>query len=188
MDQTEKHKKTCKRYNITGHAHSLTFSCFRNRPFMNSDLACNFLAQAINKARQEHNFHLWAYIFMPEHVHLLIYPTEAEYSISDILTSIKQSVSRRVFIHLRRNAPEKMKYFETGQDGIKYKFWQDGGGYDKNITGSEVIFNIADYIHRNPVRRGLVESPLDWHWSSAGEWDKEGTGPISIDRKFFPIV
>ena len=45
-----------------------------------------------------------AYVVMPEHVHLLVWPTEAEYDISRILNSIKQSVAKRALMHVRRHA------------------------------------------------------------------------------------
>jgi REP element-mobilizing transposase RayT len=35
---------------------------------------CQWLAEAIDEARTQHDFALWAYVFMPEHVHLIIYP------------------------------------------------------------------------------------------------------------------
>jgi len=64
--------KKCKRYSIDGHAHELTFSCFHRRQFLRSDRACNWLARAISNAREKHLFHIWAYVFMPTHAHLLI--------------------------------------------------------------------------------------------------------------------
>ncbi|OHB61113.1 MAG: hypothetical protein A2167_08085 [Planctomycetes bacterium RBG_13_46_10] len=68
-------KKKCKRYNISGHAHELTFSCYRNQKFLLSDRTCQWLIESIEKAKVKHNFSLWAFVFMPDHVHLLIKPT-----------------------------------------------------------------------------------------------------------------
>jgi putative transposase len=67
--------KHCKRYNDPGHAHELTFTCFKNQPFLAKDRARSWLAEAIALARRKHSFHVWSYVFMPEHVHLLIWPT-----------------------------------------------------------------------------------------------------------------
>ena len=181
------HHKLCKRINTPGDAHELNFSCFKNRSFLNYDLTRNYLAEAITAARDKHKFHLWAYVFMPNHVHLLIWPTEEPYSISAILTSIKQSVALMAFIHLRKNDPEKLKYFETGQKHIMYRFWQDGGGYDRNLTTPDIILNVVEYIHTNPVRGGLVDNPLDWYWSSARQWEGREEGPVRIDKESFPV-
>ena len=46
-------------------------------------------------------------------------------------------------------------------------FWQSGGGYDRNIIEPGTLQATVDYIHKNPVRRGLVNKAVDWSWSSA---------------------
>ena len=46
-------------------------------------------------------------------------------------------------------------------------FWQCGGGYDRNATEPRTLLQMIDYIHNNPVRRGLVAKATDWIWSSA---------------------
>ena len=88
--------KTCHRYNEPGDAHELTFSCFKRRRFLSKNRTRQWLAEAIAKAT--HPFHVWCYVFMPQHAHLLIWPSEPEHSIEAILQSIKQSVSRRALI------------------------------------------------------------------------------------------
>ena len=58
-------------------------------------------------------------------------------------------------------------------------FWQPGGGYDRNITSTEALRAMIDYIHANPVRRGLVARVEDWEWSSA-RW-YVGIQPVRIE-------
>jgi putative transposase len=93
--EEETFRKTCRRWNAPWDAHELTFSCFRRRAFLGKDRTRHYLAEAVNRARTIHGFHVWAYVMMPEHVHLLIWPGAEVYSISAILLSIKQSVARR---------------------------------------------------------------------------------------------
>jgi hypothetical protein len=73
---TMPHRKACKRYNTPGHAHALTFSCFRRQAFLSKDQSRQWLIEAIDRARQKLHFHVWAYVIMPEHAHLLVWPTE----------------------------------------------------------------------------------------------------------------
>jgi hypothetical protein len=80
-----KHRKTCRRFNDVGHAHFLTFSCYHRQPFLSRDRSRQWMLDAIARAREQYDFHLWAYVIMPEHVHLLIWPARREYSISAIL-------------------------------------------------------------------------------------------------------
>jgi putative transposase len=182
------HKKKCKRYNEPGHAHEITFSCNNQQQFLKNERTCEWLAEAILAAKDKHDFHLWAYVFMPEHIHLLIWPVQQDYSISNILKSIKQPISQKTAAYLRKHDPDKLRSLMTGQESEPHRFWQAGGGYDRNITSVKTLIKIIDYIHRNPVRRGLVSNPEDWKWSSALEWSKPGCGPIPIDRESFPII
>jgi putative transposase len=169
-------------------AHELTFSCYKNRSFLLDEMACIFLAEAVNMARDKHSLKVYAYVFMPNHVHLLIYPSNETYSISKILLTIKQSVARRVLIQARKNDPSRLVQFRTGIGSKKYRFWQDGGGYDRNIIKRATLLKMIDYIHDNPVRKGLVKSPRGWKWSSFGDWYENRQGPVKIDKDDFPLL
>lgn len=182
------YRKTCKRVNIPGDAHELTFSCYHNQPFLHSERTCQYLAIAIDNARDKYDFSLWAYVFMPDHVHLLICPNHPQYSISSILASIKQSTARRALNYLREENPAGLKQFSTEQKDSPYRFWQDGGGYDRNISNPETLLHTIRYIHANPVRKQLVENAEDWYYSSAAEWREPDSGPLSIDFETWPII
>ena len=69
-----------------------------------------------------------------------------------------------------------------------YRFWQDGGGYDRNIRDQDELTRFVEYVHNNPVRRGLVARPEEWYWSSARDWLTEQEGPVQIDKDSFPIM
>ena len=187
MKTREVIRKRCRRFNDPGHAHELTFSCYRRRPFLVKKRTREYLAEAIQQAREKYLFHLWGYVLMPEHVHLLIWPLNDDYSISGILQSIKQSVSRKALAWLREKRPEGLELLATGQRHRPYRFWQAGGGYDRNVISPGTARAVLDYIHHNPVRRRLVESPEEWPASSACEWEVPGSGPMPVDRETFPI-
>jgi putative transposase len=180
--------KHCKRYNEAGHAHELTFTCFKYQQFLAKDRARNWLSEAIILARRKHSFHVWAYAFMPEHVHLLICPTTKHYDIGSILATIKLSVTRKALNHVKQFAPRFLPRMADVQPNgdIHYRFWQRGGGYDRNSTEPTTIWKQIDYIHLNPVRRGLCERPEEWYWSSAGVYLGLHGGPISIDKESLP--
>ena len=178
--------KKCKRINIPRHAHELTFSCYRNRNFMSKDRACQWLIESIERTRIELNYALWAYVFMPNHVHLLIRPRCIVYSISQIQKSVKQPVAQKAVAWLKQNNPAGLKLLETGEKTQRYRFWQKGGGYDRNIKNVDTLIESAKYIHRNPVRKGLVELPEQWYYSSAAIWKQLRTDPLDIDRDEWP--
>ena len=47
-----------------------------------------------------------------------------------------------------------------------FRFWQEGGGYDRNLRTPDAVVTAAEYVHNNPVKRGLCATPADWKWSS----------------------
>jgi REP element-mobilizing transposase RayT len=63
-------------YNTPGDAHELTFSCYRRQTFFNDSVACHMFLDELNKSRGIYDFKLWAYVLMPHHVHLLIWPLD----------------------------------------------------------------------------------------------------------------
>ena len=125
---------------------------------------------------------------MPEHVHILLYPTRSDYSISRILSSLKQPVSKRAIRYVQANAPSFLaKLLDEQPNGRRsLRFWQRGGGYDRNLWSPRHIWETIDYIHGNPVRRGLCESDADWHWSSGGVYLGAVDGPLAIDVDSLP--
>src|SRR5438132_1028731 len=143
------HRKTCKRYDVPGNAHSLTFSCFRRQQFLTRDRSCRWVTDAIDRARVKHSFHVWAYVLMPEHVHLLLWPAQADYAISDILESIKLSVAKRAIAFVKRESPGFLVRMEDRQPNgqVHHRFWQRGGGYDRNIFEPRTIYEQIEYFH-----------------------------------------
>ncbi|MFC1556662.1 transposase [candidate division KSB1 bacterium] len=178
--------KTIKHYNVYGHAHELTFSCYKNQNFFHDDRVKLFFIEAVNNASEKHNFDVWAYVIMLNHVHLLICPRTDQYSISGILRTIKQSVSRRTKLLYEKEKNHELRNMATGKSDKPFRFWQEGPGFDKNVVVSEAVMNMVTYIHNNPVRKGYVEKPEDWTWSSAKAWKDSENGKIIINLEMFP--
>ena len=185
----QEHKK-CRRYNDPGDAHALTFSCFHGRAFLSKERTCRWLIESLESARQRHAFDLWAYVFMPEHCHLLLFPRHKDYSISRILESIKLPVTRRARSHLEKQHPEALRLMRDEQPNgrVAYRFWQRGGGYDRNLREPEAIHATIEYIHANPVRRKLVARAEQWPWSSAAWYGGAGEVPLMPDAGSVPVL
>ena len=188
MSLVENNRKTSQHYNTPGHAHELTFSCYRGQPFLSEAIFCEFLAEALIKAMSIHGYDLWAYVFMPEHVHILVHPRRDVYSISVLLHSVKQSAARRALIYSRKNRLDLVDKMKTGHKHSPHHFWQDGGGYDRNVFLASTLIHMVKYIHNNPVRRGLVATPEEWLWSSARDWGNLGKGSIPMAIESFPYA
>jgi putative transposase len=90
------HRKTIRHYHNPAEAHELTFSCYRRRPLLNADERCQLLSHAIDAAVPRLGFSLVAFVYMPEHVHLLVWPKAAGTDIAELLFAIKRPFSFRV--------------------------------------------------------------------------------------------
>ena len=182
------HRKRCRRFNTPGEAHFLTFSCYRGLPLLSRDRSCSWLAEQLSRALMIHHMHLWAYVFMPEHVHLLVWPAQPAYSISQFLAAVKQPVTARAVKYLRQARPAFLENLLDRQPNGRahHRFWQRGGGYDRNLTAAEEIWAKIDYMHFNPVKRGLCQQPEDWRWSSACQHRDGRPGDVSLELECLP--
>ncbi|MDX1967830.1 MAG: transposase [Planctomycetaceae bacterium] len=169
-------------YNVPGQAHELTFSCYRRFRFLQAERTCQWLAESLGEARSEWRFDLWAYVFMPDHAHVILRPRETDYDIADIRKAIKSPVGQQAIRHLEEHAPEWLPRI-TRRRGteIERLFWHSGGGYDRNITDGKTLLKMIDYVHNNPVRARLVERARDWRWSSAAWYADQSPIPIPVD-------
>ena len=150
-------RKRRESWNIAGHSHFLTFSTLRRHQYLLDERICEFLVESIEQAALKHHFVLFAYVFMPDHVHLLIHPLDEQYDMAKILQSIKQGPARKA----------KNRSYIPGE------LWEPGGGYDSNLISRESKVSCIGYIHFNPVRKDMVENPWDYPWSSA-DWHVHG--------------
>ena len=158
-----------KGYNDPGHAHELTFSCYRKFPFLSKDRTCEWLAEQLDLVRRELNYHLYAYVFMPDHVHLLVMPVEHEYDTATFLKRLKEPVSRKAIQFLKQNSPEWLERIRVRRGPkVEHHFWQPGRGYDRNIEKGTTLLSMVEYTHMNPVRKKFVQHAKEWKWSSAG--------------------
>src|SRR5258707_10868343 len=92
--------------NSEGHAFELTFSCYHQFQFLNKDRTRSWFIEALENARRALPFDLWAYVIMPEHVHLLVYPRGDEAVVGKIRGKVKEPVARRAISYLEEHAPK----------------------------------------------------------------------------------
>jgi len=170
-------------FNEPGHAHQLTFSCYHHFPFLTAERTCRWLADSLCEVRRELQVDLWAYVFMPEHVHIILHPRNATYDIAAIRQAIKEPVARKAMNYLVETDSDWLERVTVRKGNrIRRFFWQPGGGYDRNITEPATLRKMIDYIHLNPVRRGLVGHARDWFWSSALWFEMQSSTPVELDH------
>ncbi len=146
------------RFQQCGCLHFVTFSCFHRLPHLGAHAARDLFESALERIRLRYQLVVTGYVVMPEHVHLLLSePRNGELARS--IQALKLSVSKR--------RPQK-------------PFWQ-ARYYDFNVWSAEKVTEKLDYMHRNPVVRGLVDKPEDWAWSSYRHYATGARGTVEIE-------
>ena|SRR5712692_1751921 len=156
--------KGLKRHYGRGELHFLTFSCYRRLPLLGTTHARNLFVNELRRVRQEYNFFLFGYVVMPNHVHLLISEPKNS-TLSTVLQMLKQRVSRKMRSEKHSVPQGRLGMAAPRFGGDLPQFWQPRF-YDFNVYGRKKVKEKLDYMHANPVVRGLVENPKDCPWSS----------------------
>ena len=168
-----------KRYYGRGHLHFLTFSCCQRRPLLETRDARDVFLRELDRARSEWKFRLLGYVVMPEHVHLLISEPPAG-TPSTALHQLKLRVAKRLRPRSKRGRSGQTELsFAGGVEPLR-SFWQ-ARFYDFNVYSEGKIKEKLNYMHANPVKRGLVDHPSDWAWSSWNFYFGEGEPLIRMD-------
>jgi putative transposase len=149
------------RYHQSGQFHFLTFSCYRRLPLLDSSASYSVFEYELERVRQRYGFVVAGYVLMPEHVHLLTNEPRIS-TLSVVLQVLKQQTSKK----LKQPSPRQ--------------FWQTRY-YDFNVYTADKTVEKLKYMHRNPVRRGLVEKPEDWPWSSFRHYATGQEGTVEIE-------
>ena len=163
------HRKQIRHFHEPGDLHELTFSCHSRMPLLTNDAWREMLCRSIDTAIDRWQFRLVAFVLMPEHVHLLVYPTETPIKIDRLLSAIKQPYSVRIkrLLEAARSPLLERLTVQERPGKTAFRYWQEGPGYDRNLSTERIVLAAIDYIHNNPVRRRLVAEATQWKWSSA---------------------
>ncbi|MDR3773844.1 MAG: transposase [Terracidiphilus sp.] len=155
------------RYQNSGGLHFLTFSCYRREALLGRAGAYEIFEQELERVRQRYGLVVAGYVLMPEHVHLLV-GEPARASLAMAVQVLKQQTSGKL------------------KASVAVRFWQRRY-YDFNVHNEEKRVEKLRYMHRNPVKRGLVEKPEDWPWSSFRHCATGVEGPVEIESEWTAI-
>ncbi|MHB1417576.1 MAG: REP-associated tyrosine transposase [Chloroflexota bacterium] len=151
MSVSEKHRKRLRlegfHYADPNYVYFVTLraACGQGMPLLNSELASSII-DALLYQRQAGHARVYAYVVMPDHLHVALSPSEAGRSIADVVRDLKSFTTRQAW-----------------SLGIRGRLWERSY-FDRIARCGHEAITQCEYILANPVRKGLAASPKEWRY------------------------
>jgi REP-associated tyrosine transposase len=162
-----------KRYYGHDYLHFLTCSCYHRQPWLSEPRYRDLFLEILEQVRQRYCFVVVGYVVMPDHIHLLISEPE-QGTPSTVMQVVKQRFAHRVLRTKRWNAAQSELRPEQAH------VWQRRF-YDFNVWSERKRGEKLRYMHRNPVKEGMVAEPENWEWSSYRSYAYQEEGRVKIN-------
>ena len=132
--------------------------------------------------QQDSGFALYGYVIMENHLHLVARSQDLGLDIQ----RFKSYSAKRILARLQSQHEEGLLRLlaatgEQRRTGSQYQVWEEGS-HPQLIENPAVMVQKLEYIHNNPVRRGYVDLPEHWRYSSARSYaGQEGLIEVVTD-------
>jgi len=168
-------------------ARFFTFGTYKRKALFDDIYLCKTFLNILSEYSQTVPLEIWAYVIMPNHLHLILY-AEENVSLRKQIAHIKRKFSHYAIKYFHKNRPNLLNELTAIDHGEKVvRFWQAGGGYDRSLWSTEEINKTIKYIHENPVKAGITKNEFEYAWSSAKCWQEDSELPIKINPDSFKV-
>ncbi len=150
----------------------VTTSCYNKLFLLKDKCVTQILIRNLNKLNKRYDAKILAYVFMSNHIHLILYFVNDCY-LSDYMRDFKSKTAYEIRKYFENKESVKIlgKIIYCKRDQ-KFKIWEDRFD-DQCIRKLKSFMTRFNYIHNNPVNAGLVEKPEDYKLSSANFYHTE---------------
>lgn len=136
--------------------------------------------------RSHYHFRLLGYVVMPDHLHLLIWPPAAN-DVDAIMRDFKGFTAKRIARQAQAEGDQALlaRFCASGAASgrSEHKVWQ-ASFWEQDVYSVNYMREKLVYLHRNPVRAGLVTKPEDYPYSSYRTYLTDEQWLIEVDRKW----
>ncbi len=175
-----------RRYKVHEHGlipHFVTWTLTEWLPIFLSDAYCRILTDSLGYCRREKGLLVHAYVIMPTHMHAVLSVREC-FDLSDVLRDARKFTAKAIVQQLKKDDRTLFEWVfrdaaeKSGRPGVSYQVWQEGT-HPVVVESENFAIQKIEYLHSNPVRKGLIELSEHWRYSSAGFYAFERTGPLA---------
>ncbi len=165
--------------------HFITSTVVRWLPIFTSEPYLKIITDSLQFCRENKGLLVHGYVVMPTHLHL-IGSADDQHDLSGTMRDFRRHTSKAITAQLEADENRLFLYVlgkaaeAQGRADTKYKVWSDDL-HPESLVSEKFFLQKLNYIHDNPVRKGLVTRPEHWCYSSARAWIEEVPEPIEID-------
>jgi len=168
-----------KQHKITDEVYFCTITCYKWLPLFQLSGAYQSVYKWFEYLGKM-NCKLVGYVIMPNHIHVLLYPTQQEPSLNQLVANGKRFMAYSIISGLKEKKEKgTLKILELGvpfnerKKGKKHMVFIPS--FDARVCFDEqMVFQKLDYIHHNPVagKWNMVEDYSYYSHSSAGFYER----------------
>ena len=160
------------RYRIlqSEHPHFLTCTVLNWIPLFTRPATVQIVLDALLYRHQQHGWRIYGYVILEDHLHMLVQADDLPAQ----LAHFKSYTARQLIDYLQvakaDRLLEQLKWFRKAHKTDRnYQLWEEGSNLQL-IDNPEVLRQKLDYIHLSPVKRGYIDLPEHWRYSSARDY------------------
>lgn len=164
-----------------GAVHFVTFTVHQWVDVFSRSIYIEELINDLRFCQKNKGLEIYAWVVMTNHCHFILRASHK--NLSDIIRDLKKFTAKKLYKMIEANSFESRK--EWLLITLKYEgriwFWE-AGYHGMEISANKAYDNIADYIHMNPVKAGMVQKPTHYRWSSAADYEGIGENLLPLQR------
>jgi REP element-mobilizing transposase RayT len=169
--------RTRYRINTPQLAHFVTSTVVEWLPIFTTHASCDIIVRSLLYCREHKGLRIFGWIVLDNHFHAILAGPDLSRTIADL----KKFTAREILALLEKERREwlrnQLRYFRAKHKvASEHQVWQEGV-HPQSIPSDHILLQKLEYLHNNPVKRGLVASAEHWRYSSAHEWLK-GAEPV----------
>jgi putative transposase len=163
-------------------SHFVTSTTVQWLPVFTNAQRCDVIVRSLEYCRANKRLKVYAWVILDNHFHAIVSAPQ----LSRVIADLKRHTAREILDLLKEENADwllnQLRYYRAAhKTGSEHQVWQEGF-HPQAIPSDAIMLQKLEYLHNNPVKRGLVASAEHWRYSSAHEWLSETVPLLRCDE------
>ena len=158
------------RFHYEDRAYFITSTIIEWLPVFTTASCCDLLIASLEHCRGHKALKIYAWVILDNHFHAIVAGPQLSDTIAELKTFTAHAILAQLKVEGRDWLLNQLSFFRARyKTSSAHQVWQEGV-HPQSIPSDAIMLQKLQYLHNNPVKRGLVSSPEHWRYSSAHEW------------------